>query len=427
VGSAAVLTLKSLIVTDGLAEEGGGIRNSGTLTVENSTLSGNSAGDDGGGIFNNGTLTVKNSTLWDNEVGRNGSGIYNSAGTVEITNSTLSGNLAGDAGGGIYNRAGTVEITNSTLSNNAAQNGTNGGGISNFGTVTITDSTLSGNSAQSGGGLRNSGTATITNSTLSGNSAGNAGGGGISNDGTVTITNSIVANSQGDGNCRNFDTFTALGSNVDTDGTCPGFAQVTSADLDLGPLFFNGGPTQTHALLADSVAIDNGDQAECTADNITTDQRGFLRDDGQCDIGAFEFGAGPRADLLISLGVDKTSVKQGQLLTYTVTVLNFGADTAQNVIVNDTLSTGTTFVSAAANKGNITTKPPVGQTGTVTWALGDLLDDEQGAATIVVKVLVKGKTTVTNTATVSSATVDRNPANNTAAITVSVAPGTSKR
>jgi uncharacterized repeat protein (TIGR01451 family) len=137
-------------------------------------------------------------------------------------------------------------------------------------------------------------------------------------------------------------------------------AQVTSDDLDLGPLFFNGGPIQTHALLADSVAIDTGDQSECTANNITTDQGGFL----QCDIGAFEFGAGPRAALLISLGVDKTSVKQGQLLTSTVTVHNFGADTAQNVVVNDTLSPGTTFVSANANKGSIKTKPPIGQTGT---------------------------------------------------------------
>jgi hypothetical protein len=59
--------------------------------------------------------------------------------------------------------------------------------------------------------------------------------------------------------------------------------------------------------------------------------------------------------------------------------------------------------------------------------LGDLLDEEGGSATIVVKVLVKGKTTVTNSATVSSDTVDPNPANNTAAITVSVAPGTRKK
>jgi hypothetical protein len=49
------------------------------------------------------------------------------------------------------------------------------------------------------------------------------------------------------------------------------------------------------------------------------------------------------------------------------------------------------------------------------------------AGAIVVKVLVKGKTTVTNSAEVDSDTVDPNTANNTAAITVSVAPGTSKK
>ena len=42
---------------------GGGIYNAGTLTVSNSTLSGNSALDGGAGIFNVGTLTVSNSTF----------------------------------------------------------------------------------------------------------------------------------------------------------------------------------------------------------------------------------------------------------------------------------------------------------------------------------------------------------------------------
>ena len=424
-----ILTITNSILADNDAgDNGGGIDNDlGTVTLTNSTLAGNGAGGDGGSIINiEATLTITNSTLSGNDADTNGGGISNViAGTVTITNSTLAGNSASGASGGIYNEEGTVTITDSTLSGNSADGSA---GILNQGTLTLTNSTLSGNVAQfNGGGIFNDtdGTATIINSTLAGNVADN--GGGIVNLGTLTSTNSIVANSPSGGNCTNSGSFTATGSNVDTDGTCPGFAKVTTAQLNLGPLFFNGGPTQTHALLAGSVAINAGDQSECRTNNITTDQRGFLRDDGQCDIGAFEFGAGPRADLLVSLGVDKTSVKQGQLLTYTITVHNFGADTAQNVVVNDTLSTGTTFVSAAANKGNITTKPPVGQTGVVTWALGDLLDEEGGSATLVVKVLVKGKTTVTNTATVSSATVDPNPANNTAAITVSVAPGTTKK
>jgi hypothetical protein len=61
---------------------------------------------------------------------------------------------------------------------------------------------------------------------------------------------------------------------------------VTTSALKLGSLANNGGPTQTIALLAGSVAID------ATACLQTTDQRGFTRPDNgeaQCDAGAFEF------------------------------------------------------------------------------------------------------------------------------------------
>lgn len=47
----------------------------------------------------------------------------------------------------------------------------------------------------------------------------------------------------------------------------------------------NGGPTQTHALVNDSPAIDAADDTVCP----TTDQRGVSRPQGAfCDIGAFE-------------------------------------------------------------------------------------------------------------------------------------------
>jgi FG-GAP-like repeat len=70
----------------------------------------------------------------------------------------------------------------------------------------------------------------------------------------------------------------------------------------LGPLKNNGGPTQTHALVAGSPAIDAGDPGGCRDSSgalLQTDQRGFARHvDGnqdstaRCDIGAVEFGAG---------------------------------------------------------------------------------------------------------------------------------------
>src|SRR5262249_15208141 len=116
--------------------------------------------------------------------------------------------------------------------------------------------------------------------------------GGISNGDTLNIKNSIVANSTG-GNCKNFATFTAAGVNYDTDGSCPGFTQVTAPQLNLGQLQLNApGTTATHALLTGSIAIDKA--LDCTdlsspPQPVTTDQRGVDRPQGAaCDVGAFE-------------------------------------------------------------------------------------------------------------------------------------------
>jgi hypothetical protein len=60
--------------------------------------------------------------------GEGGGGIYNRGGTLTVSNSTLSGNSAGDEGGGILLSSGTVTVSNSTLSGNSASFG---GGIRN--------------------------------------------------------------------------------------------------------------------------------------------------------------------------------------------------------------------------------------------------------------------------------------------------------
>ena len=61
--------MSSNFATPDVCGRGGGIYNAGTLTVTNSTLSGNSpANSAGGGIYNAGTLTVSNSTFSSNWV-----------------------------------------------------------------------------------------------------------------------------------------------------------------------------------------------------------------------------------------------------------------------------------------------------------------------------------------------------------------------
>ncbi|QDT00843.1 tail fiber protein [Adhaeretor mobilis] len=176
----------------------------------------------------------------------------------------LVANAASSVGGGIRN-VGDLVVRQSTFSGNTALTG---GGLSNLsltssvGTATIVDSTLSGNSATGtvvfagGGGIYNNSSAavTITGSTLSGNSA-TTRGGGIFNRGTATLTGSIVANST-----ANEEVDSTLGTltgshNLVEDGS-DGLADTITGDPLLGPLANNGGPTQTHALLPDSPAID---------------------------------------------------------------------------------------------------------------------------------------------------------------------------
>jgi hypothetical protein len=222
------VTISGVKIQNGASTAGGGIFNRGTLTVQDSTLSGNSVVDSGsgifepsgGGIFNpsGGTLTVRDSTLSGNyavsSLGHStvGGGIFN-GGTLTVQDSTLSGNYANaditedfyvplSFGGGIFNAFGTLTVRNSTLSGNWA--GSFGGGIYNgYGTLTVTSSTLSGNQvlgpsatftpgAGAGGGIYNSGTATVSSSALSGNYCPILGGGIFSN-GTLAVTSSTLS------------------------------------------------------------------------------------------------------------------------------------------------------------------------------------------------------------------------------------------
>ncbi|MBI9050987.1 MAG: sortase [Anaerolineaceae bacterium] len=192
VNSSITVILDNLIISNGQAIDGGGINNHGTLNVNNSTFSGNSATEYGGGIFNrDGALNVDNSTFFGNSATEYGGGICNLGGssTLDVDNSTFSDNSATEFGGGIYTSA-TLNVDNSTFSRNSADYG---GGIQNRGTMDVDNSTFSDNSATSfGGGIYTYGTASLNKSTFSGNSAG-FNGGGIYTWDTLNVNNSTFA------------------------------------------------------------------------------------------------------------------------------------------------------------------------------------------------------------------------------------------
>jgi len=274
--STAHVTLAELTLRNGfdLTTGGGGIHNAGTLMIVKTTVSGNSSYDSGaatgglgGGIYNAGTLTVLQSTISGNTATRSrpgaigaGGGIYN-AGRLTITNSTLSGNQAADNfpataayGGGIANESGSTMINNSTLSQNEAL-----------------IKTPFGNAGTYGGGIYSKSASTLT------------------------LQNSILANNSYGGNC--YGSLTSHGYNMSSDTTCAkslyGSGDRNNTNPKLGPLQYNGGPTQTKALLSGSPAMNAGNPSAsgCTdgsGHRLTIDQRGAKRPDpGRCDMGAY--------------------------------------------------------------------------------------------------------------------------------------------
>jgi hypothetical protein len=301
---------------------GGGIENeAGMLTVINTTISGNSvtggnsAVISGGGIDNSattGVVTIINSTLSDNSANGTlsaGGGIAN-GGTLTITDSTLSGNIS-SAGGAILNTfTGSLSLLDSTLSGNSAVidgpgTGLGGAVYAEGGPFTMIGCTVSGNSATrslgSGGGIFASGSAgpVLRNDIV----AGNTGPFGPDIYGPVA---SQGHNLIGDG--------TAGGGFIASDlvGT-----SAQPIDPLLGPLQGNGGPTRTMALLTGSPAIDAGDNSGAP----DTDQRGFARIvNGTIDIGDFEVQSAGQATHLAFQA--PASVQAGTPFTVTVAVLD---------------------------------------------------------------------------------------------------------
>jgi CSLREA domain-containing protein len=273
----AILTIKNVTIIDGYAWEGGGIYNTGDLTVQDSVISGcNTYGNltGGGGIYNSGTLKVVNSTISGNHA--------------------LSYGTDTSYGGGIYNSAGTVSLTDSTLSGNDADYG---GGIRSLSAVRITNSTLSGNGAwREGGGIYSTVALYLSNATLSNNSAGDRGGGVFTGSQPLYLRNTIVAkNTATDGPDCYVSSVATYGYNLvgsrNGCGLYPRTGDLIGVDPKLGPLQDNGGPTLTHAALPGSLVIDHGNPSGCSdfqGNPLTTDQRGLPRF-GRCDIGAHEW------------------------------------------------------------------------------------------------------------------------------------------
>jgi CSLREA domain-containing protein len=306
---------------DSSAYDGGTVVNStGTLILTKVTIKNTFSGSGGSAIANSGHATIDLVVINNNE----GVGVRN-AGTASVVDTTISNNSATAAGGIVNAQGAKLQLANSTVSGNASFQATDGG-ITNRGTAILVNDTIAANASNAdsegqgsptgGGGIGNYANLTLRNVTITGNTLGNSVGsvtpneaGGLYNDSgaTVRIANSIIAGNIAGGSysvpqdCNG--TLTGLGYNLIQQpvgctiaGTLTG--DITGKSPRLGPLANDGGPTLTEMPLSGSPVIDKANPAApgtAVALCALFDQRGVARPrDGngdhikRCDIGAVE-------------------------------------------------------------------------------------------------------------------------------------------
>jgi hypothetical protein len=270
-----------------------------------------SAGGNGGGLSASASanVTLTNSVVSGN-TGRFGGGVYSISGSITLTNSAIVGNTAQYSGGGVDSNNNSVTATGSTISGNAATNG-RGGGIYAHMNSTAIDTTISGNmSTYGGGGIIALGNISLTFCTVSGNSAPFSKGGAGVHLGTFATIASTATMIFNNGPAADVDkagssaaVMTGAHNLIGTHGTLVTVPPDTNTcNPNLGPLFDNGGPTQTQPLFAGSCAL----AASPTSTTVLTDQRGLPRSiGGMTDIGAFEKqGPNDPPDLIFINGFD---------------------------------------------------------------------------------------------------------------------------
>jgi hypothetical protein len=255
----------------------GGIAGGSTnVTVRRCSVHGNFSQYFSGGITidHDGTLDVIDTTVSGNRSSDygNGGGIGVNLATLTMTGSTVSGNTAA-IGAGIFAWQGSLLIQNSTLSGNVASQ--EGGGIRVYASVAIelVHTTITANAAPHGGGIllydrpATGGVLTARNSLLWGNT------------GAPDIEHMGGADDIIGGG---YNLIGQVGDHI----SYP--ANTLHCDPQLRPLAWNGGPTWTHALPANSCAVDAGG----VIPSADYDQRGAGHPrwmGTQVDIGAYEY------------------------------------------------------------------------------------------------------------------------------------------
>ncbi len=115
----------------------------------------------------------------------------------------------------------------------------------------------------------------------------------------------------------------------------------------------------------------------------------------------------PTSDLSIVKTGNTSTPEVGDNITFTITIANAGPDNDTSVVVTDNIPSGYTIVSAT---------PSVGSWSSPTWTVGNFAIG--AIATMVVVCMVMSTGVYDNTATITGASTDPNPGNDTSTFSV---------
>jgi len=128
------------------------------------------------------------------------------------------------------------------------------------------------------------------------------------------------------------------------------------------------------------------------------------------------------ADLGLTMDATSATVVTTSNVTYIITVTNYGPSGASGVAVTDTLPPGTSVAGFSAPAG---TTVSTNVAGLVTWNIGALVTNATRSMELTIQVHVPATvSSIVNSATVTTATDDQNPDDDTDSVEVAVLPQT---
>ncbi len=451
--------------------EGGGVYNVGNLTVARSAFSGNIALKYGGGVSQTaGGAHMRNSTFSGNSgnpdaSGDYGAGFYLHAGEAMLNNVTFTANQNVSGGGGLFNENGTLTFRNSLIAGNAASSNADCAGPIAYGGYNLTGQNTGCPAPDDTGlvvapanvfttvltdTLADNGGPTLTHALLPYSPAINAG-----NDAACAAADQrgIARPQSYSCDIGAFETF----SEVDLWLAYEPLPEFLPADAPFtyAIVLHNDGPqAAANVVITDtldanltfiSASVDGGvcDNAgsvvTCTLPTLAANSAANLLiqvmpPDHPAQVGneVVAFAANPEAylpdnagslensicfctDLSLSLSSAPASPHLGDVLTFTVTVVNTSTEIATNVFITNTFPTHSVVITYTTSQGECSY---LGIRVACAW--GNLPGGASAQLTVAVLPTQAGQ--MLNTAAVASYEIDYTPADN--ALTIAAPVGT---